>query len=58
MGRGVGIYTTIIIHILRRIVGVDINDGKFPKAVEMGATECVNSMTCEGGDVKVGKCEF
>jgi len=36
----------------RYIVGVDINDGKFPKAVEMGATECVNSITCEGGDVK------
>merc|ERR1711936_610175 len=36
----------------RYIVGVDINDAKFPKAVEMGATECVNSMTCEGGDVK------
>jgi len=36
----------------RYIVGVDINDGKFPGAVAMGATECVNSMTCEGGDVK------
>ena len=36
----------------RYIVGVDINDGKFTKAVEMGATECVNSITCEGGDVK------
>eukprot|EP00092_Neocalanus_flemingeri_P019477 GFUD01021100.1.p1 GENE.GFUD01021100.1~~GFUD01021100.1.p1 ORF type:complete len:684 (+),score=163.53 GFUD01021100.1:234-2285(+) len=36
----------------RFIVGVDINDGKFPKAIEMGATECVNSLTCEGGDVK------
>ena len=36
----------------RRIVGVDINDGKFEKALEMGATECVNSLKCEGGDVK------
>jgi len=36
----------------RRIIGVDINDAKFPKALELGATECVNSMTCEGGDVK------
>merc|ERR1719397_1371327 len=36
----------------RYIVGVDINDGKFTKAVEMGATECVNSLTCDGGDVK------
>ena len=32
---------------------MDINDAKFPKALELGATECVNSMTCEGGDVKV-----
>merc|ERR1711963_436238 len=36
----------------RYIVGVDINDGKFPKAIELGASECVNSRTCEGGDVK------
>jgi len=36
----------------RMIVGVDINDGKFPLAMSMGATECVNSLTCEGGDVK------
>jgi len=36
----------------RYIVGVDINDGKFPLAKTMGATECVNSMTCDGGDVK------
>jgi len=36
----------------RYIVGVDINDGKFPLATQMGATECVNSLTCEGGDVK------
>jgi len=36
----------------RYIVGVDINDAKFETAVKMGATECVNSMTCEGGDVK------
>ena len=36
----------------RYIVGVDINDGKFDLAKEMGATECVNSLTCEGGDVK------
>jgi len=36
----------------RRIIGVDINDAKFTKAQEMGATECVNSITCEGGDVK------
>merc|ERR1711936_660372 len=36
----------------RYIVGVDINDAKFALAKEMGATECVNSMTCEGGDVK------
>jgi len=36
----------------RYIVGVDINDGKFPLAVSMGATECVNSLTCEGGDIK------
>jgi len=36
----------------RYIVGVDINDAKFETAIKMGATECVNSMTCEGGDVK------
>ena len=36
----------------RYIVGVDINDGKFPLAQQMGAHECVNSITCEGGDVK------
>merc|ERR1711970_1619990 len=36
----------------RCIVGVDINDEKFVKAIEIGATECVNSLTCEGGDVK------
>merc|ERR1719357_83012 len=36
----------------RYIVGVDINDEKFAKAQSMGATECVNSITCEGGDVK------
>ncbi|XP_023326261.1 alcohol dehydrogenase class-3 [Eurytemora carolleeae] len=36
----------------RYIVGVDINDSKFAAAVSMGATECVNSMSCEGGDVK------
>jgi len=36
----------------RYIVGVDINDDKFAAAIEMGATECVNSLTCEGGDVK------
>ena len=44
----------IILVFVRYIVGVDINDGKFSKAIEMGATECVNSITCEGGDVKVG----
>uniref|UniRef100_UPI0037E79CF3 alcohol dehydrogenase class-3-like isoform X3 n=1 Tax=Semicossyphus pulcher TaxID=241346 RepID=UPI0037E79CF3 len=27
----------------RRIIGVDINPGKFKKAVTLGATECVNS---------------
>ena len=31
---------------------MDINDGKFPLAQQMGAHECVNSITCEGGDVK------
>jgi len=36
----------------RYIVGVDINDGKFPLAQQLGATECVNSIKCEGGDVK------
>jgi len=36
----------------RYIVGVDINDAKFEAANKMGATECVNSMTCEDGDVK------
>ena len=36
----------------RYIVGVDINDGKFPLAQQMGAHECVNSIKCEGGDVK------
>ena len=41
-------------YVSRRIIGVDINDAKFAKAIEMGATECVNSITCEGGDVKVG----
>ena len=38
---------------IRRIIGVDINDAKFPKALELGATECINSLTCEGGDIKV-----
>ena len=41
-----------IITVCRYIVGVDINDSKFAAAVSMGATECVNSMSCEGGDVK------
>jgi len=37
----------------RYIVGVDINDSKFPTALSMGATECVNSLTCnEEKDVK------
>merc|ERR1712002_1069583 len=36
----------------RYIVGVDINDGKFALATEMGATECVNSMKVENQDVK------
>jgi len=36
----------------RYIVGVDINDGKFTLAKTMGASDCVNSLTCEGGDVK------
>jgi Zn-dependent alcohol dehydrogenase len=36
----------------RYIVGVDINESKFGKAGEMGATECVNSRAVEGGDVK------
>merc|ERR1711963_1267872 len=36
----------------KRIVGVDINDAKFPLAQQMGAHECVNSLKCEGGDVK------
>jgi len=36
----------------RKIVGVDINDAKAETAISMGATEFVNSMTCEGGDVK------
>lgn len=27
-----------------RIIGVDINKSKFPKAQEMGATECVNPL--------------
>jgi len=36
----------------KHIVGVDINDDKFVKAFELGASECVNSRTCEGGDVK------
>jgi threonine dehydrogenase-like Zn-dependent dehydrogenase len=34
------------------IVGVDINSKKFDQAIAMGATECVNSIECEGGDVK------
>jgi len=37
----------------RYIVGVDINDAKFVAAKAMGATECVNSLTCnEEKDVK------
>ena len=36
----------------RDIVGVDINDGKFGTAKKLGATECVNSLTCQDGDVK------
>jgi len=36
----------------RYIVGVDINDDKFPLAAQFGATECVNSLTCQGGDIK------
>mgnify|MGYP001037394704 CR=1 FL=1 len=34
------------------IIGVDINSKKFDQAIKMGATECVNSIVCEGGDVK------
>merc|ERR1712227_301101 len=36
----------------RRIVAVDINNGKFDLARQFGATDCVNPMECEGGDVK------
>ena len=34
------------------IIGVDINSKKFDQAIKMGTTECVNSIECEGGDVK------
>lgn len=34
------------------IIGVDINSKKFDQAIKMGATECINSIECEGGDVK------
>ena len=36
----------------RDIVGVDINEGKFETAKKLGATACVNSLTCPEGDVK------
>ena len=36
----------------RDIVGVDINEGKFSTAKKLGATACVNSLTCPEGDVK------
>jgi len=36
----------------RYIVGIDNNDAKFGLAKELGAKDCVNSLTCEGGDVK------
>ena len=31
-----------------RIIGVDINPGKFTKATEFGCTECVNPMDYQG----------
>ena len=34
------------------IVGIDINDKKFEIAKKFGATDCVNSLTCEGKDIK------
>ena len=34
----------------RRIVGVDVNDDKFPLAKQLGATDTVNGK----GDIKVG----
>jgi len=36
----------------KRIVAVDINDAKAKAALKLGATDFVNSLTCEGGDVK------
>ena len=36
----------------RIIVGVDMNDAKFDAAKTIGATECVNPMSCPNSDVK------
>ena len=36
----------------RRIVGIDLNEGKFELAKKLGATDTVNPTNC-GGDVKV-----
>lgn len=36
----------------RIIVAVDLNEGKFEVAKELGATECVNPKNCENGDIK------
>ena len=35
-----------------RIVGIDLNEGKFELAKQLGATDCVNPTNC-GGDIKV-----
>jgi hypothetical protein len=42
-------YVTYTSFDLRYIGGEDIIDDKFGAAQKMGATECVNSITCEVG---------
>ena len=34
------------------IVGIDINSKKFEKALEIGASECIDPLTLENRDVK------
>jgi len=43
---------------VRKIVGVDINEGKFDVAKKMGATHCINSLKAPDKDVKKALLEL
>jgi S-(hydroxymethyl)glutathione dehydrogenase/alcohol dehydrogenase len=36
----------------KRIIGIDINESKFPLAMKMGATECINPRKFEGKPIQ------